>query len=257
MEEASRTSLLADYEDKVHREDTLNSEFDTSDPVGMEVEQNGDWRMTQDEVGHNDSPSSSPTEVSLDQLLDEIRSEDGSTWGVFQQRLLACLDPANEPRLTSSLSQASLDSEIADTPLHRLFSVVAAMNHDVSRIPAERWAIYKAALAKFCDAYEITTMNFRQRLTRLGQILYLPEELEALRSNDWEIMQAVISLVAVIAEVTGPIDEPMNPRLAEKWAVGKQADVTWLKKFFAAKERMYHLRRTDAAVQTESMREMR
>ncbi|KFA49818.1 hypothetical protein S40293_09313 [Stachybotrys chartarum IBT 40293] len=247
MEEASQASLLADYED------TLRSEFDTSYPDEMEVEQNGDLRMTQDQVGHHDSPSPGPTEVSLDQLLDEIRSEDGSTWGVFQQRLLACLDPANEPRLTSSLSQAPLDFEIADTPLHRLFSVVASMTHDVSKIPAERWAIYKAALVKFCDAYEITTMNFRQRLTRLGQILYLPEELEALRSNNWEVMQAVISLVAVIAEVTGPIDEPMNPRLAEKWAMGKQADVTWLKKFFAVKERIYHLRRTDAAAQTESM----
>jgi hypothetical protein len=71
-------------------------------------------------------------------------------------------------------------------------------------------------------------MTLQQRLRRISKICLLPEEDEAMVTNDWERIRSVVLICAFLAEVTGPEEEEVDPRVLNRWIRAKLLDLDYL-----------------------------
>jgi hypothetical protein len=128
-----------------------------------------------------------------------------------------------------STPRASLEPELVHSVKNRIFALERAMQDTVSKIPESEWAVYRRNLTQLVEGKAILSMNFCQRLSKVMEIVYLCEELQAMETGDWSRLDAAIRVTAAMAEVTGPEDEEV-PDLVEAWVEAKVQDISWLKK---------------------------
>lgn len=132
--------------------------------------------------------------------------------------------------------RAPLVPQIAGNRTNQLCAILEHLKKDLSMIPVSAWETYKKKLLKFTASEQIVTLDFEQRLGKVMNILYLPEELESVATGEWDRLYAVARVCAVITEAIGAEYE-VAPEMADKWLGSKTRDITWLKKTLGAKER--------------------
>ncbi|KAL7932728.1 hypothetical protein V8C35DRAFT_281498 [Trichoderma chlorosporum] len=129
--------------------------------------------------------------------------------------------------------KVSFNPSIANSRRERLEGTLLYLTSELSAIPATNWASYKKKLIKFCESEAITNMEFPQRLYKIMDIIYLPEELEAIPREEFDRMHKVARVCATAAQATGPDGEVIDG-LAEKWINAKARDLEFLKKMFSS-----------------------
>lgn len=149
---------------------------------------------------------------------------------------------------SSGLSRATLEPDLVDTLKDRLRSMERGMECNIVKIPGPRWLMYREQLMHMVEDKPIATMDFEQRLWAVMDIVYLPEELDALETGNWERLEAAIRTTAAMAEVIGPEDEVV-PDKVETWAQSKCKDIAWLKKVAVIRSRYVHDVDTDMAME--------
>lgn len=120
---------------------------------------------------------------------------------------------------------------MANSCRERLEGTLTYLTSELSAIPTAKWTTYKKKLLKFCESESILTMTFAQRLYKVVNIIYLPEELDAIPKEDFERMHSVARICAAAAQALGPESES-EEALAEKWISAKGQDLEFLKKMF-------------------------
>ncbi|UKZ80947.1 hypothetical protein TrVFT333_008712 [Trichoderma virens FT-333] len=127
--------------------------------------------------------------------------------------------------------KVSFNPSIANSRRERLEGLFIYLTSELSAIPATNWASYKKKLIIFCESELIINMEFPQRLYKVMEIIYLPEELEAIPKEEFERMRSVARVCATVAQAMGP-DGEVTDALAEKWISAKVRDLEFLKKMF-------------------------
>ncbi|KAH6610585.1 glycoside hydrolase family 92 [Trichoderma cornu-damae] len=155
----------------------------------------------------------------------------------------------NQPQITSALCRlkelqdqrhpkVSFSPAIASSRRERLEGTLIYLASELSAIPAANWTTYKKKLVKFCDSGLILNMTFPQRLYKVMDAIYLPEELEAIPREDFERMRSVARICVTAAQAMGPEGEDTDA-LAEKWICAKAQDLEFLEKTFRSMRRIY------------------
>lgn len=129
--------------------------------------------------------------------------------------------------------KVSFSPSIANSRRERLEGMLIFLTSELSAIPASNWASYKKKLINFCESEHIINMEFPQRLLKVMEIIYLPEELEAIPREEFDRMRSVARVCAAAAQAMGPDGENSNG-LAEKWISAKVQDLEFLKKMFGS-----------------------
>ncbi|KAL6902690.1 hypothetical protein GGI43DRAFT_402535 [Trichoderma evansii] len=141
------------------------------------------------------------------------------------------LQDQQPPRITFSPA-------IANSCRKRLEGTFTYLTSELSAIPPANWAAYKKKLFKFCESEPIVNMTFPQRLYKVVDIVYLPEEIDAIPKEEFERMHSVARICATAAQAMGPDGEDAEA-LAEKWISVKVKDLDFLKKIFRSVKGVY------------------
>ena len=80
----------------------------------------------------------------------------------------------------------------------------------ISKIPSDKWCLYQRDLERLHSSGAFLAMTLQKRLRKIARVCLVPEEGEALLEGDAARLQAVVILVAVLAEATGPEDEELT-----------------------------------------------
>lgn len=168
-------------------------------------------------------------------LSQEIMCTDASEWEAYKPRLMHHVRLMG---LGMAAPSASVEPEYADTPLKRLNALLGRLDDDIMRIPAANWENYKSKLTAFCTSGEIQGMDQKQLLQRIGRIIYLPEELEVLKDGDWNRLESVVRLVALVAEVTAFESEQVSCSISDRWIKSKLQDFKFLKMCLSSQARI-------------------
>ncbi|KAJ4858662.1 hypothetical protein T069G_06929 [Trichoderma breve] len=129
--------------------------------------------------------------------------------------------------------KVSFNPSIANSRRERLEGMLIYLTSELSAIPASNWASYKKKLFKFCESESMINMEFPQRLLKVTEIIYLPEELEAIPREEFGRMHSVARVCATAAQAMGP-DGENTDGLAEKWISAKVQDLEFLKRMFSS-----------------------
>lgn len=127
---------------------------------------------------------------------------------------------------------------IANSCRERLEGTLNYLTSELSAIPPANWAAYKKKLIKFAESEPITNMTFPQRLYKVVDIIYLPEEMDAIPKEEFGRMHSVARICAAAAQAMGPDSESVEV-LAEKWVSAKVQDLYFLKKIFRSVRGIY------------------
>lgn len=182
--------------------------------------------------GNSEESSGTMRQVKL--LAEEIMGIPSSSWEGYKPVLL---DHIQKLGLELATPSTSLDPEISDTSLKRLNAALANLDIETAVIPKATWESYHTKLVDLYASSGIQAMNFAQRLSKIGKIIYLDEEEAAIAGADWTRLRSAVSLCAILAEITGPESEEANPEQAERWMKSKLRDIAWLEKVVGAKIR--------------------
>lgn len=134
--------------------------------------------------------------------------------------------------------KATFNPAIANSCRERLEGTLTYLTSELSAIPPAKWTTYKRKLLKFCESEPILTMTFAQRLYKVVDIIYLPEEMDAIPKEDFKRMHSVARICAAAAQALGPEHES-EEALAEKWISAKAQDLEFLKKMFRSMRGIY------------------
>ncbi|KAJ2958908.1 hypothetical protein NQ176_g11152 [Zarea fungicola] len=77
-----------------------------------------------------------------------------------------------------------------------------------------------------CANPALANMDYRQRLEKIKEIVFLPEELELLRYGNNERIRCAIRVCAAVTEITGRDDEIVPEEMAA-WVDVQLKDVAW------------------------------
>lgn len=138
-----------------------------------------------------------------------------------------CLVAFLEAKLSPGVTPAPM---YADTPQKRLSGMLLYRPEIISCIDPGHWKDYLEKLKKFCNQPKILSMTYHQRLMRVVEIVYLPEELIAFARSDWEGLNEVMILCSMIAQVLGPEDEALDEAERDQWITEKKRDTAWVRK---------------------------
>ncbi|KAL7946499.1 hypothetical protein V8C42DRAFT_320820 [Trichoderma barbatum] len=155
---------------------------------------------------------------------EELGSQQGEIKGTLHR--LKELQDQQPPKV-------SFNPSIANTRSERLEGTLIYLTSELSAIPASNWASYKKKLIKFCESEIILNMTFAQRLYKVMEVIYLPEELEAIPKEEFDRMHSVARVCATAAQAMGSEGE-VTDALAEKWISAKVRDIEFLKKMFCS-----------------------
>jgi hypothetical protein len=134
--------------------------------------------------------------------------------------------------------KATFNPTIANSCRERLEGTLTYLTSELSAIPPAKWATYKRKLLKFCESEPILTMTFAQRLYKVVDIIYLPEEMDAIPKEEFERMHSVARICAAAAQALG-LEGESEDALAEKWISAKAQDLEFLKKMFRSMRGIY------------------
>ncbi|KAL7924262.1 hypothetical protein ACQKWADRAFT_287824 [Trichoderma austrokoningii] len=135
--------------------------------------------------------------------------------------------------------RAAFSPAIANSCRERLEGTLTYIASELSAIPPAKWTAYKKKLIKFSESEPIVGMTFPQRLYKVVDIVYLPEELDAIPKEEFERMRSVARICAAAAQAMGPEDGEGEEALAEKWISAKMQDLEFLRKMFRSMRGIY------------------
>ncbi|PTB42922.1 uncharacterized protein TrAFT101_001495 [Trichoderma asperellum] len=127
--------------------------------------------------------------------------------------------------------RVSFSPAMANSSRERLEATLIYLTSELTAIPPANWTAYKKKLIKFSESEPVLNMNFPQRLYKVVDIIYLPEEMDAIPKEEFERMHSVARICAAAAQAMGPDGESVEA-LAEKWVSAKMQDLKFLKKMF-------------------------
>ncbi|KAH7312283.1 hypothetical protein B0I35DRAFT_436586 [Stachybotrys elegans] len=172
-------------------------------------------------------------EVGIPNIISEIQSVPASAWEAYKPKLVALLASVD---IQVSVPRVSLDPDIAKIPPSCLKEALRNSPEETAKIPTAAWDSYKQKLIEFSESSDVLSMDFLQRLEKISQILYLPEELETMRTGDWARLEAATVLCAMLARTTSWKEEPEAEEWINQWYRLKMRDQGFLKNVFALKK---------------------
>ncbi|KAG6023149.1 hypothetical protein E4U19_004535 [Claviceps sp. Clav32 group G5] len=122
-------------------------------------------------------------------------------------------------------------------PVARLGDLVRHMPDRMEALSPAKKARYMAQLNQLCCSSLLPSMDYEQRLSKIIDIVYLEEEIDAAARNEWSRLEQVLGLCSMIAEAIGPPDEVVEEEEKNRWILAKKMDIASLKKLMAAKMR--------------------
>lgn len=135
-----------------------------------------------------------------------------------------------KPRVISWLQADDPSSRSkVESPLQRLRTSFEIYKSRISHIPTKTWLQYKKNLENFVQSTKFSTMSFMARFGKFRRIIFVDEELEAMRTEDWERTRKAAQLCGLLAEVTAPEGEDAK-WLAERMVSVNIRDIDWLEK---------------------------
>ncbi|CAM1506383.1 Fc.00g060240.m01.CDS01 [Cosmosporella sp. VM-42] len=188
------------------------------------------------EWGHKTEIDDAETpQIIIHQIIKEVDLVSSSEWENYKPELLKRLSDLENG--SSNVAYPTVDrARGASTAVAR---AVPVLREELDLIPSEAWLKYEAELSKFCANNEVHALHFNDRLHKIVKICYLPEEEVAVTSGNWERLEAMARVCTLLAEMTGSVDEELDRDVLDAWYTSKLRDIQWLKKFYAAKKRLF------------------
>ncbi|KAF9775571.1 hypothetical protein IL306_006312 [Fusarium sp. DS 682] len=148
-------------------------------------------------------------------------------WEDFKPKLLEMLDQMHKEPTPEQHEKA----------LKRLHVAIAKTEQERSLIPADAWKKYEERLADESKK-GLFDCTWPKRLSKIGKIIYLPEEEAAMESQCWKRLRAAARICAILTEMTAKPEDQANQKLTDEWLIEKLGDISFLEKLFACKERL-------------------
>ncbi|OAA78990.1 hypothetical protein LEL_02476 [Akanthomyces lecanii RCEF 1005] len=126
-----------------------------------------------------------------------------------------------------NLPRAEMQSQHAANPAaQRLQMVEKLIAPQLTKLPPYAWRAYKSKLLRLCAGSQIHNMDHRQRLEKVKEIVYMPEEMELVRKGDTERIACAVRVCATVTEILGRDDEIVPEEMAE-WVAAQLKDLVW------------------------------
>ncbi|OAQ96841.1 hypothetical protein LLEC1_03876 [Akanthomyces lecanii] len=123
--------------------------------------------------------------------------------------------------------RAEMHSKFAGNPAaQRLLMVEKLIAPQLEKLSGRTWRVYKSKLLLLCGSPAIHNMDHWQRLEKVKEIVYMPEEMELLRSGDAERIACAVRVCATVTEILGRDDE-IVPEEMEEWVAMQLKDTAW------------------------------
>ncbi|ETS00446.1 hypothetical protein M419DRAFT_131586 [Trichoderma reesei RUT C-30] len=130
--------------------------------------------------------------------------------------------------------KVSFTPVIAASRRTRLEAALEVVKADFCAIPPLSWATYRKKLLRFSETESVSNMSFAERLYKVTEIVYMPEELDALPKEDFKRLEAVVRICATAAQALTVDGEDSADELGERWVRAKMKDLEFFKKMFAS-----------------------
>ncbi|KAL7913224.1 hypothetical protein GGI35DRAFT_442369 [Trichoderma velutinum] len=228
--------LTRNYASKASRASTISSQHDTMDLDGPAATAPKSRRRkttgSKMPIDLMEDSENDDQERLVMKLLDMIADATPEEFATQRDKIASTLYRLKELQ-DQQPPKVSFNPSIANSRRERLEGTLIYLTSELSAIPASNWASYKKKLIKFCESEQIINMEFPQRLYKVMEIIYLPEELEAIPKEEFARMHSVARVCATAAQAMGP-DGEVTDGLAEKWIGAKVRDLDFLKKMFGS-----------------------
>jgi hypothetical protein len=144
-----------------------------------------------------------------------------------------------KPKLLSMLNKLQADPtpKQSEAAVRRLQSAIANIEQERSLIPAEAWEKYEEKLIKKAKD-GVFDADWSTRKSKIGRIIWLEEEEEAMKNKDWKRLRAAAHTSTILAEVAGPMMEEGDEQRSNEWLLEKLRDINFMERMFACKERL-------------------
>ncbi|KAM3501174.1 hypothetical protein MY10362_005771 [Beauveria mimosiformis] len=188
------------------------------------------------QVAGGSHPSTTPgTVVTSEWLLEKLNTLTSSTLSSDRAAIIQELHEmqaglARLPRTTLDHPPKHLRR---NGPAERLQLVEKLIGPQLLQIPCRAWRIYKSKLLRLCASPGVHNMDFRQRLEKVKEVVYLPEEAELLRRGNAERMGCAVRVCATVTEILGPEEEQV-PEEMPAWVAAQLQEVAWKAKVTTA-----------------------
>ncbi|KAM0252149.1 hypothetical protein ACHAQJ_007846 [Trichoderma viride] len=189
--------------------------------------------------------------IDAPEVIELVEVEEDDTQEQLVTKLIDMVDDVtaeqlalNQPQITSAIHRLKelqdqqppkvvFNPTIASSRRERLEGTLIYLTSELSVIPPANWVTYKKKLIKFSESELILNMTFAQRLYKVMDIMYLPEEMDAIPKEEFERLHSVARICATAAQAMGQDDE-VTDALAEKWISAKVQDLAFLEKMFCS-----------------------
>ncbi len=122
----------------------------------------------------------------------------------------------------------------SNNSVQRLHMIETLIEPQLAKLPLYTWRSYKAKLLRLCAGQAIHNMDYRQRLEKVKEIIYLPEEMELVRGRgDAARIGCAVRVCATVTEILGRDDEIVPEEMAA-WVAAQLKDVAWKAKVSSA-----------------------
>lgn len=232
-----RASTIGWKQDSTHGENTEAMELDdpavTTPKAQPEDGKPGSLEATKhEEVKEDDSQ-----EELIMKLFDMVRDVSAEQLALKQLQITTTICRLKELQ-DQQPPRAAFNPAMANSCRERLEGTLTYLNSELSAIPPANWTAYKKKLIKFSESEPILDMTFPQRLYKVVDIIYLPEEMDAIPKEEFERMHSVARICVAAAQAMGSESESAEA-LAEKWISAKAQDLDFLKKMFRSMRGIY------------------
>ncbi|KAL7811431.1 hypothetical protein V8C44DRAFT_330417 [Trichoderma aethiopicum] len=130
--------------------------------------------------------------------------------------------------------KVSFTPTIAASRRTRLEAALELVLADICAIPPLSWATYRKKLLRFSETGAVSKMSFAERLYKVTEIVYMPEELDALPKEDFTRLEGVVRICATAAAALSVEGEESMDEMGQRWVRAKTKDLEFLKMMFAS-----------------------
>lgn len=204
-----------------------------------------EYQLSQQIDSSQDSTADTPSSVVSSRWL--LKKLDGLSVDTLEIDRAAIVQELRDMEAeVASLPRANMfPASAGGSPAQRLDMVETLIAPQLAQLPAHVWQGYKAALLRLCaasssasssgsgNAVQFLNMDYRQRLLKVKEVVYLPEEIELLHGGDAQRIECAIRVCATVTEITGR-DEEIVPEEMAAWVEAELKDMAWKVKVTSA-----------------------
>ncbi|RGP77615.1 hypothetical protein FLONG3_4188 [Fusarium longipes] len=161
-----------------------------------------------------------------------VQDVTANQWDEFKPKLLDMIDKL----------QADPTPKQSEAAVRRLKMAIANIEQERSLIPIETWEKYEEKLIKKAKD-GVFDANWSVRLSKIGKVIWLDEELAAMKSKDWNRLRAAARTWTILADIAGPMMEESDIQRSSEWLLEKLGDINFMERMFASKERLGAIKR--------------